>query len=232
LNKQELGHNWEAEIGAEFDKNYMQVLTRFLEKEYQAGKVIYPARPDIFNAFKLTDFDQVKVVILGQDPYHGPGQAQGLSFSVPITEKIPPSLRNIYKEINRDLALPPPAHGNLFSWAEQGVFLLNSTLTVEQSKAGSHRGHGWEEFTDVVICTLSQRRRHLVFLLWGSHAIGKKHLIDASKHLILSSPHPSPLSAHRGFLGNSHFSSVNNYLKQHNQSPINWSVPEEQQSLF
>ena len=169
---------------------------------------------------------------MGQDPYHGPGQAHGLSFSVEKGCKIPPSLRNIFKEINQDLNLPIPARGNLESWAKQGVLLLNTVLTVEAGKAGSHRGRGWEVFTDQLIVKLQEERENLVFLLWGKDAISKAKAIDAKRHLILTSPHPSPLSAHRGFLGNRHFSFTNNYLKEKGITPINWAIPDDQSSLF
>lgn len=202
----------------------MQELSSFLRSEKSAGKVIYPAGNAIFSGFNSTPLDKVKVVILGQDPYHGAGQAHGLSFSVPVGQRIPPSLINIYKEIETDLGIPFPKHGNLLSWAEQGVLLLNSVLTVEHSLAASHQGKGWERFTDAVISLINQHCEHIVFLLWGSYAQKKGQVIDAEKHLVLKAPHPSPLSAHRGFLGCQHFSQTNHYLEHHNKSAINWSI--------
>jgi uracil-DNA glycosylase len=182
----------------------------------------YPPRTDIFNAFKLCPYHKVRVVILGQDPYHGDNQAHGLAFSVPEGIAIPPSLRNIYKEIEADIGVPAPSSGNLVRWAEQGVLLLNSTLTVAPHKAGSHQQLGWEQFTDAVITHLSTHKTGMVFLLWGKFAIAKQPLIDTTKHLVLRAPHPSPLSAHRGFLGCRHFSQTNQYLIAHRQTPINW----------
>ncbi len=204
----------------------MQNLRKYLVAEKAAGKVIYPPGGNFFAAFNHTPFDKVKLVILGQDPYHGPGQAHGLSFSVPSGVRIPPSLRNIYQELNRDLGLPSPAHGNLEHWADQGVLLLNAVLTVEQAKAGAHQGKGWEQFTDAAITVLNEKREHLVFLLWGSYAQKKGSFIDRQRHLVLQSPHPSPLSAHRGFIGNGHFSKANEYLRQNGQTPIDWSLKE------
>lgn len=223
----QLEPSWLGVLGGEFQLPYMQTLKQFLVQEKQAGKVIYPAGGQIFNALNTTPFESVKVVILGQDPYHGPGQAHGLSFSVPQGVKIPPSLRNIYKEIERDLGLPVPNHGCLQSWAEQGVLLLNATLTVEQAQAGSHQKRGWEQFTDRIVQSLSEQRTGLVFLLWGSYAQKKGRVIDRSKHCVLESVHPSPLSAHRGFLGCGHFSQANQYLQQQGIAPIDWSVPTE-----
>lgn len=220
----ELKESWKRHLQPEFEKEYMTELMAFLTHEYDAGKIIYPAQENIFASFNHTSFDKVKVVILGQDPYHGPDQAHGLSFSVSKNTKIPPSLKNIYKEISRDLSLPIPSHGYLKNWADQGVLLLNSVLTVEHSLAGSHQKHGWEQFTDCAISALSAHREHVVFLLWGNYALKKSQLIDDTKHLVLTSPHPSPLSARRGFIGNGHFSKSNNYLKKTNQSPINWSI--------
>jgi len=190
------------------------------------NKPLFPAGNLIFHAFNRTPFHKVKVVILGQDPYHGPGQAHGLCFSVPPGIAKPPSLVNIFKELAQDLAIENKAHGCLESWAEQGVLLLNSVLTVEQGKAASHQGKGWEQFTDRVIEILSTKRSGLVFLLWGSYAQKKGAVIDKKKHLVLSSPHPSPLSAHRGFFGNGHFSKTNEHLKQQGLSPINWALPD------
>ncbi|WP_312270130.1 uracil-DNA glycosylase [Pseudomonas sp.] len=216
---------WKAALRDEFDAPYMKQLGEFLRSEKAAGKVIYPPGPLIFNALNSTPLDQVKVVILGQDPYHGPGQAHGLCFSVQPGVPAPPSLQNIYKELKRDLNLPIPNHGYLQHWAEQGVLLLNTSLTVEQAKAGSHANAGWQRFTDRVIQVVSERRNHLVFLLWGAHAQSKEKLIDTQKHLILRSPHPSPLSAHRGFIGNGHFSRTNKFLEQSGLTPIDWALP-------
>ena len=216
--------SWLKVMGDEFESSYMQTLRAFLKAEKQAGKVIFPAAKDWFNAFNTTPFDQVKVVILGQDPYHGQGQAHGLCFSVLPNVRIPPSLLNIYKEIHADLGLPVPVHGFLQSWAEQGVLLLNATLTVEQGNAGSHQNKGWEQFTDRVIAELNQQRDGLVFLLWGSYAQRKGQLIDAQRHLVLKAPHPSPLSAHRGFLGCRHFSQANAYLNNSGAGGIDWAV--------
>lgn len=216
--------SWKAVLEEVFVASHMQTLKQFLKAEKAAGKVIYPRGSLIFNAMNSTPFNQVKVVILGQDPYHGPGQAHGLSFSVPEGVAPPPSLINIFKEIEQDLGTPPPAHGCLQSWAEQGVLLLNSVLTVEQHKAASHKGRGWEQFTDAIISALNQQRNNLVFLLWGSYAKQKGKFLDRSRHLILTSPHPSPLSAHRGFFGNRHFSQANAYLQQNGIEPISWSL--------
>lgn len=216
---------WKEALRDEFDKPYMKALGNFLRTEKAAGKEIYPPGPMIFNALNSTPLDQVKVVIIGQDPYHGPGQAHGLCFSVQPGVAIPPSLLNIYKELKRDLNLDMPTHGYLQSWAEQGVLLLNTSLTVERGQAGSHANQGWQPFTDRVIEVVSQHQPHLVFLLWGAHAQSKQRLIDTQKHLALRSPHPSPLSAHRGFLGNGHFSRCNKFLEQHGLAPIDWRVP-------
>lgn len=219
-----LEQSWLEKLQAEFEKEYMKKLRQFLLEEKRAGKVIYPASDQIFAAFNHTPFDRVKVVILGQDPYHGPGQAHGLSFSVPQGVRIPPSLKNIYKEINRDLGLPVPDHGYLKGWADQGVLLLNSVLTVEQAHAGAHQGKGWEKFTDKAVSLLNEERENLVFLLWGSYAQKKGAMIDTQKHLVLKSPHPSPLSAHRGFLGNGHFSAANMYLNESGMKEIDWTI--------
>ena len=216
--------SWQAAIGAELEKPYMQNLREFLRQEKAAGKTIFPPSPFIFNAFNHTPFDKVRVVIIGQDPYHGPGQAHGLSFSVPAGIKIPPSLQNIFKEIENDLGLRMSGSGDLTPWAEQGVLLLNATLTVEQANAGSHQKRGWEEFTDAAIKALNEQRSGLVFVLWGSYAQKKGAMIDAHKHLVLSSVHPSPLSSHRGFFGNHQFSRINEYLIAQGQPPINWQL--------
>ncbi|MBR1770111.1 MAG: uracil-DNA glycosylase [Bacteroidales bacterium] len=212
---------WKEVLQTEFDSPYFKTLTDKIREEYKQ-KVIFPKGSLIFNAFNLCPFDAVKVVILGQDPYHELGQAHGLAFSVPEGIALPPSLLNIYKEIENDLGTAPVKNGDLSRWAKQGVLLLNSTLTVEQHRAASHQGLGWETFTDKVIQILSAKREHIVFLLWGSFAIKKSNLIDKSKHLVLSSPHPSPLSAYRGFFGNKHFSQANNYLISFNKEPIVW----------
>ncbi|WP_152221036.1 uracil-DNA glycosylase [Pseudomonas sp. SCB32] len=217
--------SWKDALHEEFEKPYMKQLGEFLRAEKAAGKVIFPPGPLIFNALNTTPLDRIKVVIIGQDPYHGPGQAHGLCFSVQPGVPTPPSLQNIYKELQRDLNIPIPNHGYLQHWAEQGVLLLNTSLTVEQARAGSHAQAGWGPFTDKVIEIVSQRCENLVFLLWGSHAQSKQKLIDAQKHLVLKSAHPSPLSAYRGFLGNGHFSRTNKFLEQHGLAPIDWSLP-------
>ncbi len=213
--------SWKTRLNDEFEKPYFQALTDFVKQEY-ATKQIFPPGRLIFNAFDSCAFDEVKVVILGQDPYHGLGQAHGLCFSVNDGIDLPPSLQNIYKEIASDMSVTPYNSGNLERWAKQGVFLLNATLTVQANRAGSHQGRGWETFTDAVIRTLSQEREHLVFLLWGSYAQQKSALIDGTKHLILKAVHPSPLSAYRGFFGCKHFSKTNEYLRSHNIAEIDW----------
>ncbi len=219
-----LDASWKQRLGDLFSSAKMQELSAFLRSEKAAGKQIYPPGSQIFSALDLTPFDKVKVVILGQDPYHGPGQAHGLCFSVAPGTPIPPSLLNIFKEISRDLDLPRPTHGCLTGWARQGVLLLNNALTVEHGMAGSHKDKGWELLTDACIEALSRERENLVFLLWGSHAQAKGRLIDAKRHLVLKAPHPSPLSAHRGFLGCGHFSKTNRYLEESGRSPIDWSL--------
>lgn len=224
-NSSPLEPGWASRLDNEFAKPYMQALRAFLLSERQAGKTVFPASADVFNAFNFTPFDQVKVVILGQDPYHGPDQAHGLCFSVQHGVKVPPSLVNIYKEIEQDLAIARPQHGHLRHWAEQGVLLLNAVLTVEAGQAASHQKQGWETFTDAAIAHLNRDREGLVFLLWGSHAQKKGSLIDTSKHCVLSAPHPSPLSAHRGFFGCKHFSRANQYLLQQGATPIDWALP-------
>ena len=216
--------SWKAALADEFRQPYFQAVAQFLRQEKTAGKPIYPPGSLIFNAFNTTPLAQVKVVILGQDPYHNPGQAMGLSFSVPKGVTIPPSLRNIYQELRTDVGFEPPAHGGLTPWAEPGVFLLNAMLTVEKNKPSSHRDIGWQDFTDAVIRTLSREREHLVFMLWGAFAQKKSELIDDSKHLILTSPHPSPFSANRGFFGNRHFSKANKYLDEQGLGAIDWSL--------
>ena len=212
---------WKKVLQPEFDKDYFTALTDFVRQEYHVGTV-YPPGHLIFNAFNLCPFDQVKVVIIGQDPYHGPGQAHGLCFSVNDGVQMPPSLQNIFKEIQDDLGTPVPVTGNLTRWAEQGVLLLNATLTVRAHQAGSHQRRGWEEFTDAVIRKLAEEREHLVFILWGAYAQKKGAFIDRNKHLVLTSVHPSPLSAYHGFFGNHHFSRANAYLAEHGQNPIQW----------
>lgn len=224
--KIQLEASWLAELKSEFDQDYMQRLREFLQQEKAARKQIYPPSELIFNALNTTPLGQVKVVILGQDPYHGSGQAHGLCFSVLPGVATPPSLVNIYKELESDLAIKPASHGCLTHWAEQGVLLLNSVLTVENAQAASHQGKGWERFTDKVISILNKKKSGLVFLLWGSYAQKKGQFIDRNKHLVLQSPHPSPLSAYRGFLGNKHFSQTNVYLEEQGQRSIAWKIPE------
>ncbi len=213
-----LDESWKRVLADEFGKDYMASLRAFLMQEKKAGKVIYPRGDEYFKALDMTTFDKVKVVILGQDPYHGPNQAHGLCFSVHQGVAFPPSLLNIFKEIQQDLGLPMPKHGCLTHWAEQGVLLLNSVLTVEQGKAAAHQGKGWEQFTDSVIRELAEKRLGLVFLLWGSYAIKKGQFIDRKRHLVLTAPHPSPLSAHRGFIGCKHFSKANAFLLERGES--------------
>lgn len=219
--KVNIEESWAAQLSSEFEKPYFEQLIQFVRAEYAAG-VCYPPGRFIFNAFNQTPFQDVKVVILGQDPYHGPGQAHGLCFSVNDGVQFPPSLVNIFKEIESETGTPVPQSGNLTRWAQQGVFLLNTCLSVRQHQAFSHSGHGWETFTDAVINRLSQEREGLVFLLWGAPAGKKASLIDGSRHLILRSAHPSPLSAYRGFFGNHHFTLCNDYLVQHGKEPIVW----------
>lgn len=220
----QLEPSWKARLLGEFESPYMGSLRAFLQQEKQAGKIIYPPGREIFAALNHTAFEQVKVVILGQDPYHGPGQAHGLCFSVRAGVDIPPSLQNIYAELERDLGLPRPRQGDLTAWADQGVLLLNAVLTVERHKAGAHQGKGWERFTDAIIQRLNDEREHLVFLLWGSYAQAKGKILDGRRHLILKAPHPSPLSAYRGFIGCGHFSKANAYLEAHGQTPVNWGL--------
>ena len=223
--KIDLHPGWLKHLIGEFEQPYMKQLRAFLLAEKQQGKVIYPPSKNIFNAFNSTPLDQVKVVILGQDPYHGPNQAHGLCFSVQPGVPAPPSLQNMFKELNRDLGIPIPPHGCLQSWTDQGVLLLNATLTVEQGRAGSHQGKGWETFTDKAIQLVNEQCQGVVFLLWGSYAQKKSAFIDSRTHLILKAPHPSPLSAHRGFIGCGHFSKTNQYLQQLKKSPIDWRLP-------
>lgn len=216
--------SWKQVLEAEFSEPYFEELVLRLKDARQQGKRIYPPGPLIFRAFELTPFHQVRVVILGQDPYHNPGEAMGLSFSVPRGVRVPPSLKNIYQELNTDVGAEVPRHGDLTSWAERGVFLLNAMLTVEHNLAGSHRNLGWQPFTDAVIRKLSEQREHLVFMLWGNFARQKKELIDGSRHLILEAAHPSPL-ARGAFFGSRHFSQANAYLKEHGYEELDWSLP-------
>ncbi|AOH40811.1 uracil-DNA glycosylase [Tannerella serpentiformis] len=213
--------SWKTRLAGEFEKDYFVKLTDFVRQEYRQATV-YPSGPNIFNAFAHCPFDRVKVVIIGQDPYHEPGQAHGLCFSVQDGTPFPPSLQNIFKEITDDLGRPRPTSGDLTRWADQGVLLLNATLTVRAHRAGSHQGHGWETFTDAAIRCLNAERQHLVYMLWGAYAQKKGASIDTSRNLVLASPHPSPLSAHRGFFGNRHFSRANDYLVALGESPIDW----------
>ena len=213
--------SWKRHLQTEFDKPYFEALTSFVREEYGKRRC-YPPGKLIFNAFNLCPFDQVKVVLIGQDPYHEPGQAMGLCFSVNQGVLFPPSLQNIFKEIADDIGTPIPASGDLTRWAKQGVMLLNATLTVREHQAGSHQGKGWETFTDAVIQTLAREREHLVFILWGSYAQKKGAFIDRNRHLVLQSAHPSPLSAYRGFFGNKHFSKANAYLQANGIEPILW----------
>lgn len=217
-----IDNSWREHIGAEFEKPYFSALTDFVRHEYTIT-TCYPPGSLIFNAFNLCPFDRVKAVIIGQDPYHEPGQAQGLSFSVPEGVPFPPSLQNIFKEIQLDLGKPVPPTGDLTRWAEQGVLLLNATLTVRAHQAASHQRHGWEQFTDAAIRALNAERESLVFILWGGYARSKAQLIDRSRHLVLESVHPSPLSANRGgWFGNHHFSQCNAYLREHGEQEIDW----------
>lgn len=219
---------WKEALGAEKSQDYFQHILQFVYQERVQGKVVYPPQKEIFNAFALTEFNAVKVVILGQDPYHGVNQAHGLAFSVKKGVKIPPSLVNIYKELSTDVGIQIPSHGYLVEWAKQGVLLLNTVLTVEQGKAHSHADIGWERFTDKVIAQLNEHRENLVFLLWGSHAQKKGQFIDRQRHCVLTAPHPSPLSAHRGFLGCRHFSKANLYLKEKGIAEIDWQIRESE----
>ena len=222
MDRESLSESWQAQVGDQFDQPYMRALQDFLSEEKTADKVIYPPSEQVFAAFNQTPFNKVKVVILGQDPYHGPSQAHGLCFSVAQGVKAPPSLVNIYKELVSDVSIEMPDHGQLSRWAEQGVLLLNSVLTVEQAQANAHQGKGWEAFTDRVISVINAQREHIVFMLWGSYAQKKGAMIDRSRHCVLSAPHPSPLSAYRGFFGCKHFSQANDYLELKGLKPINW----------
>ncbi|KRG78395.1 uracil-DNA glycosylase [Stenotrophomonas ginsengisoli] len=217
--------SWKARIGDWLLRQDMQALSAFLRQRKSEGATVFPPGRQMFAAFDATPFEQVRVVILGQDPYHGPGQAHGLSFSVPPGVPVPPSLLNIYKEIEADLGIARPEHGCLLPWAQQGVLLLNAVLSVEQGQAGAHQGRGWEGFTDHVVDVLNRERDGLVFMLWGSYAQKKGAVIDSRRHCVLKAPHPSPLSAHRGFLGCGHFSRANAWLQRTGQPPIDWSLP-------
>ena len=227
-----LKNTWLRELGNEFSKPYLIELDKFLETRKAEGAVIFPKKEDIFRSLELTDFEDVKVVILGQDPYHGPYQAHGLSFSVNEGIKLPPSLKNIYKELNSDLGYDIPTTGFLEPWATQGVLMLNAVLTVEQANPNSHANKGWEEFTNTVIKTLSSNKENVVFILWGAYAQKKAELIDESKHLIIKSAHPSPFSARNGFFGSKPFSITNKYLEEKNKKPIDWQIKDSQLSLF
>jgi len=217
--------SWKARVGDYLQRPDMQELSAFLRREKAAGKRVFPPGPRIFSALDATPFDQVKVVILGQDPYHGPGQAHGLCFSVLPGVPVPPSLGNIFKEIQADLGIALPGHGCLLPWARRGVLLLNAVLTVEEGRAGSHQGRGWEGFTDAIVQALDREKEGLVFLLWGSYAQAKGKLVDARRHCVLRAPHPSPLSAHRGFLGCGHFGKANRWLQGGGRAPVDWSLP-------
>lgn len=219
-----LDQSWMDQVGGEFEQPYMHNLKAFLLQEKEAGVTVFPRGDDIFNAMNTTPFGNVRVVIIGQDPYHGDGQAHGLSFSVKRGVRIPPSLMNIYKELESEYGIKCPNHGDLTGWAEQGVLLLNATLTVRRDSAGSHQNKGWESFTDAVIRAVNDHHKNVVFMLWGSYAQKKGAFIDRSKHCVLTSVHPSPLSAHRGFLGCGHFKSANEYLESHGLQPIRWVV--------
>jgi len=219
----QLRAEWLSLLKEEFESDYMDRLRHFLLSEKKTGKEIYPPSGEWFAALDATPPDEVKVVILGQDPYHGPGQAHGLSFSVSGGQRIPPSLQNIFRELASDLGCEPPSHGDLSGWAAQGVLMLNSVLTVERGRAGSHQGKGWELFTDAVIQVINRRPLPVVFLLWGAQAQRKGETIDSSRHCVLAAPHPSPLSAHRGFLGCGHFSAANRFLMEHHRGPVDWS---------
>ena len=221
--KVDIEASWKALLKDEFDKEYFQGVASFLKSEKKAGKIIYPAGKMIFNAFNTTPVNAVKVVVIGQDPYHNPGEAMGLSFSVPQGVRVPPSLKNIYKELNRDLGFVIPSHGDLTPWAKQGVFLLNAMLTVEHKKAGSHKKIGWQDFTNAVISKLSVQREGIIFMLWGNFAKGKKDFINTEKHYVLEAFHPSPLAGNR-FQGCGHFSKTNDILISNGQDPINWNL--------
>lgn len=221
-----IGNDWDSILAAEFEKEYYGKLRTFLTEEYETQR-IYPPQPDVFNALRYSSYADTKVVILGQDPYHQEGQAHGLCFSVNKGVKIPPSLGNIYKELQADLGIQPPQHGYLASWAQQGVLLLNAVLTVRDSQPNSHKGRGWEIFTDAVIKKLNEREKPMVFILWGANAKAKEVLLTNNRHLILTGSHPSPLAAHTGFFGGQYFSRANRFLELENQEPINWASVSE-----
>ncbi|UDF28161.1 UNVERIFIED_ORG: uracil-DNA glycosylase [Roseateles sp. XES5] len=220
-----IGESWKAPLAAEFSSPYMAELKAFLLEQKQEGRRVFPKGAEYFRALDLTPLDEVRVVILGQDPYHGEGQAHGLCFSVQPGVRIPPSLVNIYKEMQEDLGVAPARHGFLEHWARQGVLLLNSVLTVEMGRAASHQGRGWERFTDAVIRAVNEQEKPVVFILWGSYAQKKAAFVDRSRHLVLRSPHPSPLSAHNGFFGTRPFSKANEFLEKHGRTPIDWQLP-------
>lgn len=224
--------SWQKIMAEEFNKSYFLALSQFLAEEEKNGELIYPEQQQLFSAFNLTPFEKVQVIILGQDPYHDSGQAEGLSFSVPAGKKIPPSLQNIFKELKSDLAIPIPTTGSLENWAKQGVLLLNSILSVRAHQPGSHRQKGWELFTDEIIKQLSSQKEGLIFLLWGKYAQEKENLIDRNKHYVLTSTHPSPFSAYRGFLGCKHFSKTNELLVFQAKTPINWNTQENKDNLL
>lgn len=221
--KEYLPENWRNILSEELEKPYFQILESFLEKEYAEQK-IYPPKEDIFNAFKYTDYEDVKVLLLGQDPYHGAGQAHGLSFSVLDNVALPPSLKNMYKELETDLGIKSPKNGNLSKWADQGILLLNAVMTVREKSPNSHKGQGWEKFTDAVIKKLNEREKPVIFLLWGAYAKKKSALINQNKHIVIEGIHPSPLSAHNGFFGSKPFSAINNSLESIGQKPIDWQL--------
>jgi uracil-DNA glycosylase len=221
----QLEQSWLRELSGEFEQSYMLALKDFLLEQKRAGKRIFPAGGEFFNAFAHTPLEHVKIVILGQDPYHGEGQAHGLCFSVKPGVEVPPSLKNIYRELNEELGIPIPSHGHLSAWADRGVLLLNSVLSVECARAASHQGRGWETFTDKVIELINCKRQGIVFMLWGSYAQRKGAIIDSTRHCVLKAPHPSPLSAYRGFFGCGHFVKANEYLVSRGQSPVDWKLP-------
>ena len=225
LDRIRLEPSWKSRVGDYLLREDMRALADYLRERKTAGARVFPPGPQIFAALEATPFDKVKVVILGQDPYHGFGQAHGLCFSVQAGTAVPPSLENIFKELQRDLGIRRPDHGCLQHWAEQGVLLLNAVLTVEEGRAGAHQGRGWEGFTDRIVDVLNREREHLVFMLWGSYAQAKGRMIDPRRHRVLKAPHPSPLSAHRGFIGCGHFSAANEYLARHGMAPIDWALP-------
>ncbi|HRP89565.1 MAG TPA: uracil-DNA glycosylase [Edaphocola sp.] len=217
-------NSWQNILASEFEQDYFKKLNEIIKSDIASGITVYPKNSDIFKAFELCPFEKTKVVLLGQDPYHGLGQANGLCFSVEKGIKLPPSLKNIYKAIQQEFAFPIPTHGDLTAWAQQGVLMLNTSLTVRAHQANSHSKIGWVSFTDAVLKTISERKENIVFILWGNNARSKKDLIDSAKHLILQSAHPSPLSAYHGFFGNKHFIQTNEYLKQHHKKEIDWKI--------